>query len=53
MDRVAAEIAQEIGVFFQHNDVDTHAREEKSQHHAGGSASRDATTRLDYVRHVN
>ena len=53
MDRIATEIAQEIGVFFQDNDVDTHAREQKSQYHPGRTASRDAATRLDYNRHVN
>ena len=32
MDRVAAEIAQEIAVLFQHDDIDAGAGEQKPRH---------------------
>jgi len=51
MDRVAAEIAQEIGVLLQHHDVDTAAREQEAEHHAGRSASHDAAAGADRLRH--
>ncbi len=41
MDRVAAEIAEEVGVLLQHDDVDAGARQQVSEHHAGGSAAGD------------
>ena len=43
VDRVAAEIAEEIGVFFQHDNVNARARQQKSQHHSRGAAAGDAT----------
>ena len=46
MDRVAAEVTQEIGVFFQDQDLDPGARQQKPQHHAGGAAAGD-----DYASH--
>ena len=39
MHGVAAEIAQEIRVLFQHHDLDAGARQQKAQHHAGGTAA--------------
>ena len=33
MDRVAAEVAQEIGVLFHDNDIDAGARQQKPEHH--------------------
>ena len=45
MDGVAAEIAQEIGVLLQHDDVDAGAREQKAEHHAGRPAADDAAAR--------
>ena len=44
MDRVAAKIAQEIRVFFQHHDIDAGAREQEAEHHAGRTAANDATS---------
>ncbi len=41
VDRVAAEIAQEIAVFFQHRHRDPGARQQKAEHDAGGSAAGD------------
>ena len=43
MNRVAAEIAEEIGVLFQHHDLDASAREQKSEHHSRGAPAGDAT----------
>ena len=45
MDRVAAEIAEEIRVLLQHHDVDAGAREQKAQHHSRGAAAGDAALR--------
>jgi hypothetical protein len=39
MDGVAAEIAQEIGVFLQHSHPDAGARLQKAEHHAGRAAA--------------
>ena len=53
MDGVAAEVAQEIGVFFQHDDVDAGAGEKKPEHHAGRAAAGDGASRGDLLgRHV-
>jgi len=41
MDRVSAKIAIEIGVLLEHDDLYSGAREEKSSHHSGGSATDD------------
>src|SRR5215469_9563667 len=43
VNRVAAEITQEVRVLLQHCDADASAREEKSEHHPGGTATDDAT----------
>ena len=47
MNRVAAEIAKEIGVFLQHHDLNAGARQQESEHHAGGAAAGDAALGLD------
>ena len=44
MDRVAAKVAQEIGVLLEHHDVDAGARQQKSQHHPRRPAAGDAAT---------
>ncbi len=41
MHRVAAEIAQEVSVLFQHGNVHAGAGQKIAQHHAGGPAARD------------
>ena len=41
MHRVAAEIAQEVGVLLEDDDVDAGARHEEAEHHAGGAAADD------------
>ena len=47
MNRVAAEIAEEIGVLLQHHDMNAGARQQKSEHHPGGAAAGDAALRRD------
>jgi hypothetical protein len=42
VDGVAPEVAQEVRVLFQDEDVDARAGEERAQHHARGAAPRDA-----------
>jgi hypothetical protein len=42
MHGVAAKIAEEIGVLFQHHDIDPGAAEQISEHHAGRPAADDA-----------
>jgi hypothetical protein len=44
MDRVAAKIAQEVGVLLEHRHVDAGARQQIAQHHAGGAAAHDAAS---------
>jgi hypothetical protein len=48
MDGVAAEVAQEIGVFFQHDDIDAGARKQQAQHHAGRTAPNNTACRLNH-----
>src|SRR5271156_1725787 len=52
MNCVAAEIAQEISMLLKNAHVHAHARQQKSQDHAGGPASRNAATRLDRLVHA-
>ena len=40
---VAAKIAKEVGVLFEHDGIDAGAPEQVAEHHAGGSAADDAT----------
>ena len=46
MDRVAAEVAQEVGVLLEHHDVDAGARQQQAEHHAGRPAADDAAARV-------
>jgi hypothetical protein len=43
MDGVAAKVAEEVIVLFQHCDRDPGARQQVTQHDAGGSAADNAT----------
>src|SRR5216684_1696695 len=45
MNRVAAEVAQKISVLLEHENVDPGPREQKREHHPGGSATRDTAAR--------
>ena len=40
---VAAEIAKEIGMLFQHHDIDAGARQKKAEHHPGRPAAGDGS----------
>ena len=44
MDGIAAEVAQEVRMLFEHGHLDARAREQKSEHHACGSAAGDAAS---------
>ena len=46
VDRVAAEVAEEIRVLLQHGDVDARAGEEQSGHHPGRQVERHRESRL-------
>ncbi len=53
MDRVAAEVAQEVGVLLQHDRIDPGAGEKKSRHHAGGAAAGDHAACRDILCHAH
>src|SRR4030095_4934366 len=53
MNGVASEIAVEIGVFFQNNDVHSGARQQKPGHHAGWSAADDEAADADVRERVH
>src|SRR5205814_5790347 len=48
MDGVAAEIAQEVAVLFEHHDLHARTRQQEPQHHARGPAAHDAALGLDH-----
>ena len=51
---VAAEIAKEIGMLFQHHDVDARARQQEAQHHPGRPAASDGALGSDRrIRHFD
>jgi hypothetical protein len=50
MNRVAAEIAQEVGVFFQDNHLHACARKKEAKHHSGRAAANDDATCLQFLR---
>jgi hypothetical protein len=52
MNRVSAKITEKVGVFLQDNHVHSQARQQKTQHHAGGPASHDAATRVQILGHA-
>ena len=47
MDRVAAEVAQEVGVLLQHDHVDAGARQEQTEHDPGRATAGDAAARRE------
>ncbi|GAA0708926.1 hypothetical protein GCM10009105_08910 [Dokdonella soli] len=49
MNRVTAEIAQEIGVFLQDQDLHPTARELQTEHHAGRAAADDTATNRQFL----
>ena len=44
MDRIAAKVTQEVRMFFEHHNVNPGARQQKTQHHACGTAAGNAAT---------
>jgi len=52
MNGIAAEVAVEIGVFFQNNDLHSGAREEIAGHHARRSAADNEAPDVDIREHV-
>jgi hypothetical protein len=44
MDRIAAEVAQEVSMFFENQDSDPGSGQQQCQHHPGGAPSDDAAT---------
>ncbi len=50
MNGIAAKIAQEIAVLFQHQDFNTGTRQQIAQHHAGRSAAGDAAAHGNFLR---
>src|SRR5262244_4645861 len=53
MDGVAAEVAQEVGVLLEHHDRDAGARQQETEHHAGGSTAGDAASRGELGRQLS
>src|SRR6185312_8105380 len=51
MNGVAAEIAEEVAVLFEHGDVDTGAGQQIAQHDSSGAAAGDATGRVQRLIH--
>ena len=45
MNGIAAEIAEEVGMLLQHDDVDAGARQQKAEHEPARPAADDATAR--------
>src|SRR5206468_10815370 len=52
MDGVAAEIAQEVAMLLQPDDLDPPARQQESEHHAGRPAADDAAAGGQFARAV-
>src|SRR5580704_15835422 len=44
MDRVAAEVAQEVRVFLEYDDVDSGTRQQQAKDHSGWTAAGDAAS---------
>src|SRR5262249_341389 len=51
VDGVPAEIAEEIGVLLEDDDVQACAGEQEAEHHAGRAAARNATSGAEILRH--
>jgi hypothetical protein len=52
MDRIAAKVAQKIGVLFQHDYIYSGARQQKAEHHSGRPSADDAALGLDGFCHT-
>src|SRR5262245_49259118 len=51
MNGIAAKIAQEITMLFQHQDLDARTRQQVRQHHACRTAATDAATHGNFLWH--
>jgi hypothetical protein len=47
VDGIASEITEEVGVFFEHLNIDTGAGEQEAQHYTRRSGAGDAARGLD------
>lgn len=52
MDRIAAEITQEIVVFFKNVHIDARPGQQKTQHYAGRTTPGDAAACIDSPGHA-
>jgi hypothetical protein len=52
MNRVPTKITQKIRMLLKHPDIHAHTRQQKAQHHPGGSASGNAAASIQRV-HAN
>jgi len=51
---IAAEIAEKVCVFFEHQDLDASTRQQKAEHHPGRAADDDAAFRGNrQIRHLD
>jgi len=50
VNRVAAEVSQEVSVLLQNQDVDSCACEQEAKHHPGRAASGDTTPAVEFLR---
>jgi hypothetical protein len=49
VDRIAAEVTQEVGMLFENQDSDPGSSQQQCQHHPGGAPSGDAATDRNLV----
>src|SRR5258707_1039416 len=50
VNRIAAKVAQKIGMLLKHDDLDARARQQKSKHHARRPTAHDATASIHFRR---
>jgi hypothetical protein len=50
MDSIAPEVAEEIAVFLENDDVDAGARQQEPEHHSGWTSAGDATPSSEVFR---
>ena len=49
MNSIAPEVAQEIGMLLQNQDLDPGPRQQVAQHYPGGTAAGDTTVGLQFL----
>ena len=50
MDSIAPEVAEEIAVFLENDDIDASARQQEPEHHSGRTAAGNATPSPEVFR---